>query len=238
LKPAGYHGKIVKGAEVKTNDPENKNFKLALRAFVKEWITLSNEHVYLSGAADETHTASIEINAKGEEPLQLTLKDFSLDDKLRYEIEELEEGRKFRVRFTTAPGAPDTYQGFLRLKTNYPLKPVVNIPINARLHEREIIKLSQRYLYLHGTVGQSITKQVDIEAGIDAPLRLTLKEFTVAEAVKYSLEEIEKGRKFRLKFANLPGGAETFSGFLKLETSYVQKPEITIYLRGRFRNKK
>jgi hypothetical protein len=46
-------------------------------------------------------------------------------------LEETEKGRKFRIRFTSIPGPPQTYHGFLNLETNYPEKPEINIRIRG-----------------------------------------------------------------------------------------------------------
>jgi hypothetical protein len=47
-------------------------------------------------------------------------------------VEEIEKGRRFKIRFISIPGPPQTYHGFLNLKTNYPEKPEINIRIRGR----------------------------------------------------------------------------------------------------------
>jgi hypothetical protein len=60
---------------------------------------------------------------------------FNLEDKLDYALEEVEEGRKYYLRFTSIPIPPQTYHGVLKLKTNYSEKPEIRIRIRGRIRE-------------------------------------------------------------------------------------------------------
>ena len=53
----------------------------------------------------------------------------------------------------------------------------------------------------------------------------------------YKIEEIEKGRAFKIVFTNLPQPAGRLRGSLKLMTNYDDNPEITITLTGNFTKK-
>lgn len=75
---------------------------------------------------------------------------------------------------------------------------------------------------------------IEIRAGLDRPLTLTPSEFNLEEKLTYTVEEIEKGRKFRIRFTSIPGPPQTYHGFLNLKTNYPEKPEINIRIRGRF----
>ena len=59
------------------------------------------------------------IRGQLDEPLELTPIEFSLEGKVNYRVEELEQGRRFKIHFTNIPGPQKSYQGFLKLKTNY-----------------------------------------------------------------------------------------------------------------------
>ena len=94
------------------------------------------------------------------------------------------------------------------------------------------ISMSPQNVYLYGAEGQSITASVEIAAGLDKTLTLTPTEFSLAGKLSYSLEEIEKGRKYRIQFKSIPGPPERYYGFLKLKTNYPEKPEMIIRIRG------
>jgi len=99
------------------------------------------------------------------------------------------------------------------------------------------IAISSRYVYLYGTEDQEVSRVVDIEAKLDKPLKITPTAFNLAKKMTYSIEETEKDRHFKIKFKSLPGSTGSLNGFLKLKTNYPEKPEVTIWVRGRFQKK-
>ena len=78
---------------------------------------------------------------------------------------------------------------------------------------------------------------VDIKAELDKPLKLSPVEFNLGDKLSYTIEEIEKGKKFRIRFKSIPGPPQTYTGFLKIKTNYPEKPEITVRIRGRIGKK-
>jgi hypothetical protein len=88
---------------------------------------------------------------------------------------------------------------------------------------------------LYGKEGAIVTKNVEITAGLDKPLTLEPVRFDLEGKATYKIDEIERGKKFIVRFSNVPGAA-SFSGSLSLITNYDEKPTITIKVRGRFKN--
>jgi hypothetical protein len=129
----GYEGEIYKSAMVNTNDPELNVVNLWIKAFVKVPIYLSSRYVYLSGVEGEEVTKEVQIRSNLDKPLILTPGQSDLDRKLIYTIDETIKGREFQIRITAKPGLPQTYYGFLRLKTNYPEDPEITIGIRGRV---------------------------------------------------------------------------------------------------------
>jgi hypothetical protein len=77
---------------------------------------------------------------------------------------------------------------------------------------------------------------VEIATGLDRPLILTPAEFTLSGKVTYSLSEVEKEKRYRVTFQNIAGIRESYRGFLKLKTNFPEKPEVTLWIVGRFEN--
>lgn len=118
--------------------------------------------------------------------------------------------------------------------TNDPAKPRALLKLRAFVKPR--IEVSPRKVYLHGgEAGDSAT--VEISTNMDKPLKLQPAEFVLGGKVTYRLEEVEKGRRFRVHFVDVQGPPAYYKGYLKLKTNYPEKSEITIWLRGRFVNK-
>ncbi|NVL92662.1 MAG: hypothetical protein HWN71_06440 [Desulfobacterales bacterium] len=132
INTKGYEGEIRKRARVYTNDPHKSIEVLTVRAFVKGPISLTPRSVYLKGKVGRDITKTVRVSAEENKPLKLEPSRFSLSDKVRYRIEEVEAGREFRVHFTGVSNAVGTYRGFLKLKTNYPERPEITIWIKAR----------------------------------------------------------------------------------------------------------
>ncbi len=141
---------------------------------------------------------------------------------------------KIRLQFDTR-----TYQGSVyksaRVYHNDPDKETLILKMTANV--KVPIYLSSRYVSLFGEEGQSVTRVIDIKAELDKPLKLDPMEFNLVEKVSYTIEEIEKGRKYRIMFKSIPGPPQTYGGFLKLKTNYPEKPEITVRIRGQIRKK-
>jgi hypothetical protein len=127
------------------------------------------------------------------------------------------------------------YSGIFRKKarvyTNDPVHPVVILELKANI--KSLIYVSSSPVYLYLKAGQSIKRIVEIRAGLDKPLNLTPRQFNLSDKLVYTIEEIEKGRKFNINLTTIPGASENFSGHLKLATNYPEKPEITIRIYGR-----
>ena len=129
----GLVGPMRENAVVSTNDPGRPQVILTLEALVKPVITLSKHFVSFRGRGDEILSEEVEIQTEMEKPLILKPIQFSLEGKVTYRLEELEKGRKYRLRFENIPGPSENYRGFLKLRTNYTEKPEITIWIWARL---------------------------------------------------------------------------------------------------------
>lgn len=90
---------------------------------------------------------------------------------------------------------------------------------------------------LYTLEGDSITREVEIRAQLDKPLALEPVNFHLLEKVTYKVEEIERGRRFKVRFTSIPGPAGTFRGSLRLKTNYAEKPFVEIKIRGRIGKK-
>lgn len=138
INTKGYQRDIHKVAAVYTNDPKIPRFTLGMRAFVQVPVLISPAHIYFQGSGEEPITRAVKIEAGLEKPLIIATERFNLEDKVDYEIREIEKGRSYLIRFTSIPGNPGSFSGFLNLKTNYEEKPLITINIRAKFMQRKI----------------------------------------------------------------------------------------------------
>jgi hypothetical protein len=261
VKTKGYEGNIRKSAQVKTNDPEKQTIHLVVKATVKMPINVSSRYVQLYDKGDKEVRKTIKIVAELDKPLHLTVIEFTLKNKLKYAIETIKEGKEYRIQFTSIPGIKENYRGSLKLKTNYSEKPEIRVVIHGGFKPTNIpsrppssgikkeaparsantvkapIYVSSRYIRLYGMEGSEISKTVEIRGERNKSLNLTITEFNLTDKLKYTIETVEKGKKYRIKFSVLPGNNRNFNGILKLKTSYPEMPLITFVIHGRFTKK-
>ena len=78
----------------------------------------------------------MEIRSETKKSLNLTVEQFDLKDKLKYTIETLAKGEKYRIKFSTLPGETHNFNGLLKLKTNYPEMPLITFVIHGRFTKK------------------------------------------------------------------------------------------------------
>lgn len=138
---------------------------------------------------------------------------------------------KITLKVNTKGYEGKIYKGAL-VNTNDREQNAVNLGIKAFV--KVPVLISPRYVSFYGKAGQSISKVVEINAGLDKPLTLTPEEFNLDGKLTYRIEEVEKGQKFKIHFTSIPDPPQTYSGFLNFKTNYPEKPIINIMIRGRF----
>ena len=136
LDTRGDSGRIAKHTRVFTNDPQKKFAVLTMEAEVWTPITLSKTYVIFKGTAGDRLSEAIEVRAGMPKPLTLEAGAFDLEDKVDYRIEEVEEGKAYRIHFSSLPVPAQRYHGTLTLRTNYAEKPEIEIRIRARFKEK------------------------------------------------------------------------------------------------------
>ena len=90
---------------------------------------------------------------------------------------------------------------------------------------------------LRGKAGETKRINLSISAGLDEPLILKpIKLSNELEGkVSYSLNEVEKGKLYKINFQNNPDIAGNFDGYLWLSTNYKGKPKIRVRVNTRFK---
>lgn len=106
--------------------------------------------------------------------------------------------------------------------------------LDLRANIKPVITLTGSMVLFSGKKNTTMTREVEIGTGLDKPLILTPERFTLSGKVTYSIAEIEKGRRYRVTFQNVPGPAVNYRGFLSLKTNLAEKPDVTLWIIGRF----
>jgi hypothetical protein len=131
------------------------------------------------------------------------------------------------------------YQGNIHksasVYTNDPAKSIIRLSLKGFV--KVPILVSPPQVRLYGKEGQSLTRIIEVRSELDKPLILTPGHFDLTEKLTYSIEEIEKGKRFQIRFTTTNSSAQSFRGSLKLNTNYPEKPEITVWINVRIQKK-
>ncbi len=100
--------------------------------------------------------------------------------------------------------------------------------LSLRANVKVPIHLSSRRVYLHTFEGQSSAKGIIVRGELAKPLTIEPVKFTLEGIANYTIEEIEKGRAFKIRFSNIPSPPQNVRGQLQLKTNYPEKPLLTI----------
>lgn len=106
--------------------------------------------------------------------------------------------------------------------------------LDLRANVKPVITITGAPVFLGGKKKAPTTGEAEIRAELDKPLILTPERFTLSGRVTYSLSEIEKGKRYRVTFQNVTRKRENYRGSLKLKTNFSEKPDVTIWIIGRF----
>jgi hypothetical protein len=136
VNTTNYSGSITKSANVLSNDPGNPTVRLIIKANIKVLIDLSKNSVYLRGNEGDKISTTITIKTNEPKPLKLELNSFNLSDKVYFKTEEIEQGKTFELHFSAIPSLVGRYKGILNLKTNYPEKPMISLPVSVLIKKK------------------------------------------------------------------------------------------------------
>ena len=95
---------------------------------------------------------------------------------------------------------------------------------------KQLISVTPAHTVIYFTGDEIITREVEIKAELPRPLTLTPIQFSLGGTVSYRIDEVEKGKRFKISFRNVPGQIGNFRGVLKLQTNYPEKPELAVLI--------
>lgn len=107
---------------------------------------------------------------------------------------------------------PQHQKTYVRIKAN------VKAPIFA----------SSYRVSLRALEGESITREIQIRGDLPEELAIEPLHFTLEGIANYTIEEVEKGRLFKILFYNVPGPPKSVRGRLDIKTNYPEKPLLSI----------
>lgn len=118
----GYQGPVKKSAVVFSNDPQAPRTTLTLQGNVKALIDIKPSiNVSFRGLPDKITESVVEI-ATTSEPFNISKSETNLEDKISYEVETLEKGRRYQLKIKNLL-KKGNYNGFIKFYTDLAQKP-------------------------------------------------------------------------------------------------------------------
>ncbi len=125
-------GKVVKNAEVLSNDPQNGRLNLRIQGIVKAFIEVTPSNmVFFQGMAEQVSEETVDLIASSD-PFHIAKVENSLEDQIAYRLETVEEGRHYRLKISNKLKKGD-YHGVLKIVTDHPKKPEILIRVNGNI---------------------------------------------------------------------------------------------------------
>jgi len=240
LNTKGYQGTMQKYAVAYTNDPNSPQVNLTVRAQVKVPISIHPRGVMLEGFVGDTVQQLVTIQGHLDRPLVLESKELSLPERVAYELKTAEGGKIYHVILRNISRKADRYSGFLRLKTNYPEKPEIDVLFLGYIRENLYFQPESIHF---GTLkaegprekqlgGSPYERSVLVSLHRGENLKIEKVEIN-REFFETNVKEVQPGKSFRidvkLKPGKLPQGAVAEQ--LKIYTNVKDKPVAVIPIR-------
>jgi len=113
--------------------------------------------------------------------------------------------------------------------SNDPESKVITLTVLANV--KVPIDVSSQYVNLFAREGDIAAASIMIRPVFKRPLKLTPVYFDLQDRIVYRIEELKKGRLFRVSFQSKPLPPQFFYGEMKIKTNYPEHPEIVIRIR-------
>jgi len=239
LKSSALRGKYKKTISVTSNDPATPLLKLALQGEVKWEVEVKPTAASFGTIADPTqsHEKLVTLSNNTERPLTLKLRPPLPKDPFKYELSEVEPGKKFELRVILEPQKQGgSKRATAVLETNFEKQKEVKVIALARIPER--LDVSPPYLSVvvpsnvkPGDTRRRPARQLRFKNNGETPVKLL--EATVDDPkITTNIKENEEGKSY-VVFVEIPADYEPPKAgkTITLKTDDAQKPEIKIPIR-------
>jgi hypothetical protein len=119
-----------------------------------------------------------------------------------------------------------------KVKTNDPENSLTTLQIKANVVN--YVKIAPPHVYIRKSGGTIREASATISTDRKTPLELEAASFNIPEKVKYTIEEIQKGKQFKVIFSHIAESEKAYSRVLILKTNYKDKPRLRIFVKSRF----
>lgn len=235
-----FNGPIAKGVTVTTNDPDNPQIELTVRAKVEPYINVKPgyaRYLTVQGEGKEGNVAqslwapdgtAFDI-LKVDSPLPgLTV---TFREATEAERQADVKGKQWRVEMVLAKDAPvGPIADYVTITTNHPKQKVVQIPVSGFV--RPIIAVTPPVAdFGLIEVKEPLRKALNLRNFATEAIKVTGIEENMP-GVDAQLEQLEDGREYQVRLTLNPDVKGPFAGKLMVKTDSPKTPLIEVEVKG------
>ena len=237
-------GRLVRKAVIYSNDPSKPEFKISITCFVDPVISIKPDRIFFNGFPDQKFEQKIIISANRAEPLLLTIEPNVLSSQISCSLDKINKTNSYLLTVQNKISESGVYRGRLIIKTNYKDKPVIAVPVFARLlADLQIIPKAvdfgridkNRYIAKKNSGPDKIRfpeRYITLKLNRSIDFKITNIEIT-KDIFKITYNKLKKEKGYRLKLTPILNtmGKGIIKTVLKIDTTHKKYKLIEIPLQ-------
>ena len=238
LNTARRQGKTTKSAAVYTNDPKKPTARISLTCFVKQYVNIKpSDRINMVGFEGDELSQQLTIEATDEGPLEITEVSSNVDEKIKYELKEVEKGKKYTLEVKNKSTEEGFIRGNISVQTSSSNKPVINLPLYVKLQKELDVKpntlaFGKINLAGEGDVQKRLTKKVMVKKNRGEDLAIKKIESS-ADWIMTEQVTNQEGKQYRIIITldkdKMPKGP--FDEKIEIKTNS-QKEPLVVSVKG------
>ncbi|MGA1193264.1 MAG: DUF1573 domain-containing protein [Kiritimatiellia bacterium] len=228
LNLRGRNGKQSKGITITSNDPQNPSFVVTLVGTATTAITLSTERIMFGelNAGQET-SMPLEIRTVDNVSMNITGIETG-NDAISVQQQTGEDGvTRLNIAMKT-PAQPGAFQSNIKVMTDHPARPVIDIPVFANILG-QIIYAPQEIALPADAGGVSLTRYIVLRPGSAGAFEVSNVELPAPGMTHQILPFGSQG--YRIQIDNIVPDASLNDAMIRITTTASASPVIEIPLR-------
>lgn len=226
LSLQGRSGLQSKAITIFSNDPQNPQYRVSINGTAAQSVQVAPERLMFGQVGPgQSSELFVDISGLAPEPFNITAIEPS-GTELTAVSEVQEDGKKYRLKVTiTGPAQAGPYNGNIRISTDHPSRPLIDIPVIGNI-VGEIIYAPTELTLPAQTDGNPLTRYIVLRPGTLPNFELK-KVTTPDPSMKTSIFPFgDQG--YRVQIEGINPSADLEGKTIVLETSAQFTPEISI----------
>ncbi len=230
LSLAGRMGRQQKSIVIESNDPKQPQFILTLQGEVSVAVNVQPDRIVFGQLnAEAGQSAEVQLNGSGTPPFHITNVETSSSN-IVAKYETTEDGKSYKLNVQVAGPLPDgAFNGYVRVSTDHPAKPVIEIPVTAMVVGALLVAPQEILLAAQSPDGQVQTRYVIVRSSEGKTFKIESVDTPDSSVTTQIFPFGENG--FRIQIDNIRADTLATGGSIVIHTDMPGMNQITIPIR-------